>query len=262
MPGSDHGYAASTTKGAGRALNVVIEAVDIAEQIANPTPAKTAFGSINAIFLICSLRTHANRLLTKAHRILPGIEGKTVGRAQIVGSRGKTIEQLSTTTEEIQRKIVKWGKRSVVTQLLHTKNHNLEKEAIDTWRSDLKKGLGVFETELEIEKLVPVSNTHQDAPDSRTSACIIHHDTSKAHHELNSGPPVSEVQHPYHHSWCRRSWHKEIRVRRLPNIALNLKNDGAALRDVLDTHVMLSDIHCGILEGGEWADGQRCSVSI
>jgi hypothetical protein len=100
----------------------------------------------------------------------------------------------------------------VVTQLLHTntKNHNLEKEAIATWRSDLKRVLGVFEvrsvasswpsltlhvqTELEIDKLVPVSNTRQDVPDSRTSASNIHHDTSKAHHESNSGPPVSGVQ--------------------------------------------------------------------
>lgn len=92
----------------------------------------------------------------------------------------------------------------MVTQFLHTRNHNLEKEAIATWRSDLKKVLGVFEvrsatsllpsltlhiqTELEIDKQVTVSNTRQEVPDSRTPVSNTHHDTSK------SNPPVSGVQ--------------------------------------------------------------------
>jgi hypothetical protein len=42
---------------------------------------------------------------------------------------------------EIQRGIIKKGKRNVVSRLLHAKN---DKEVIATWKSDLSKILLVF----------------------------------------------------------------------------------------------------------------------
>ena len=42
---------------------------------------------------------------------------------------------------EVQRKVVKKGKRNTVSRLIHAKN---DKETIATWRSDLSKILLVF----------------------------------------------------------------------------------------------------------------------
>ena len=45
------------------------------------------------------------------------------------------------TLAEIQRKIIKKGKRNAVFRLLHAKN---DKETIATWKSDLSKVLLIF----------------------------------------------------------------------------------------------------------------------
>ena len=45
------------------------------------------------------------------------------------------------TLAEIQREIIKKGKRNVVSRLVHAKN---DKEAIATWKSDLCRILHIF----------------------------------------------------------------------------------------------------------------------
>lgn len=52
--------------GAILALNVAVEAIDLAEKISSITPAKTTFGSVSAVLVmirVCSLRVHPGRLL-------------------------------------------------------------------------------------------------------------------------------------------------------------------------------------------------------
>ena len=82
---------------------------------------------------------------------------------------------------EIQRGVVKGGKRNAISRVLHSRN---DKEAIATWRLDLNRILHIFnvrsitsawpsltvhfQTELAINTNVVVSDVHTIAKDTHT----------------------------------------------------------------------------------------------
>ena len=109
------------------------------------------------------------------------------------------------TVAEVQRNIVKWGKRSSISQLLHEKDDN---KAIATWGSDLNGILHVInvrsvnsgwplltfllQTELEIDiradirhgvvnTQAVVSDIHHDPQNPNNIVPDLHHDASSTH---------------------------------------------------------------------------------
>ena len=92
--------------------------------------------------------------------------------------------------DEIQRHIVKRGKRNAISRLYHAKD---DKEAIANWRSDLDGILRVFnvcsatptrplltfgfQAELGINERPTVSDTDQDAASKHTTVSNVHRDS-------------------------------------------------------------------------------------
>lgn len=95
---------------------------------------------------------------------------------------------------QIQRNIVRLGKRSAVSRLLRA---NEDKEAIATWRSDLGRALDIFnvgsvtsmlslltsrvQTELSITTLVVVSDIRHDVVNTQTIVSDVRHDVTNTH---------------------------------------------------------------------------------
>jgi len=129
---------------------------------------------------------------------------------------------------EIQRNIIKQGKRNAISRHLHAKN---DKERIAGWRLDLNRILQVFnvcsrsivsvlrlltpdsQTELAINTHVTVSETHVTVAETRVTASETH-------------AIVSELEH-----------------------------------NATRTHIMVSDIHRTMVKGQEVNDSNNLSVS-
>jgi hypothetical protein len=106
------------------------------------------------------------------------------------------------TVAEIERKIIKQGKRNAVSRLVHAKN---DKETITGWRSDLNRILLVFnvrsvvfvwplltvhsQTELAINIHVAVSNVHHGVVNTHAIVTDIHRAVVK-------GQDGTDGQHP------------------------------------------------------------------
>jgi hypothetical protein len=104
------------------------------------------------------------------------------------------------TLAEIQRKIIKMGKRNAVARLLHAKN---DKETILTWKSDLSKILLVFnvssivalwplltvhsQTELAINTHVAVSDMRHEVSNVQNGVTSTHDMVSDIHHIITKG---------------------------------------------------------------------------
>ena len=100
--------------------------------------------------------------------------------------------------DEIQRHVIKWGKRNVISRQYHAKD---DKEAIATWRLDLDRIVHVFnvcsviparrllifgfQIELRANTHASVSDTHQDAGNEHTTGS----DATKTH------TIVSDIHH-------------------------------------------------------------------
>jgi len=134
---------------------------------------------------------------------------------------------------EIQRKIVKRGKRNLISRLFHAKN---DKETIATWRLGLNRVLHVFnvrstiytrpvlnvrlQTELGINTHVVVSDIHEDVVNTHTIVSDVHRDV------LNAHTIVSEVHHD---------------VTNTHTVVSDIYND------VVNTHNAVSDVHQGVV---------------
>jgi len=95
---------------------------------------------------------------------------------------------------EIQGKIIKQGKRNVLSRLAHAKS---DKEAIAAWRSDLNRMLLMFnvrsvvsvrllltinsQTELAINTHVTVSDIHRGVANTHTLVSDVHHGVLNTH---------------------------------------------------------------------------------
>jgi len=151
------------------------------------------------------------------------------------------------TMDEIQRHIIKRGKRNVISRRYHAKG---DKEAITAWRSGLNEILHVFnvcfvtsarrlltsrfQTELGINEHKTVSDTHQDAANKRTTLSDVHRDSS------NTEVIVPDV--------CRD----------VPNTNPTVSG---VRSDVANTRTVVSDIHRNKLKSREGVDGKNHAVS-
>ena len=149
--------------------------------------------------------------------------------------------------DEIQRHIVKRGKRNAISQRYHAKD---DKKAITAWRSDLDGILRVFnvcsvtparrsltsrfQTELGIDARATTSDTHQNTTNKHTIVSDVHRDSSNA----------------------------EVTV---PNIRPGVSSTSPVVSDVrsdvANTPTVVSDIHRNKLKGSEGMDGRNQAVS-
>ena len=149
--------------------------------------------------------------------------------------------------DEIQRHVVKWGKRNVISQHYHAKD---DKKAITAWRLDLNGILQVFnvgtvtsarllltsrfQTGLGMDAHATVSDDHQDAANKDTIVSDARRDSSNAevtvpdfrHDVSNAHPIVSDVR-----------------------------------SDIVNTRTVVSDIHRNKLKSREDVDGRNQAVS-
>jgi len=107
------------------------------------------------------------------------------------------------TLAEIQRKVVKRGKRSTISQLLHVRR---DKEMTTAWKLDLNKFLHFFNVLSAVHRyLWPLltfssqtklgTNTHTTIPDIRHDVANIHTVVSDVHcNTSNTNTTVSEVR--------------------------------------------------------------------
>ena len=149
---------------------------------------------------------------------------------------------------EIQRKIVKRGKRNAASRLVHAKN---DKETIATWRSDLARILLVFnvrsvvftwlvlivhsQTELAINTHVTVFDIRHDVASTHTIVSNVHYDV------LDTHAIVSDVRHG---------------VANTHDVVSELHHE------VADTHAIVSSIHRTVGKIQEGTYSQNLSVSI
>ena len=99
---------------------------------------------------------------------------------------------------DIQRKVIKQGKRNAVSRLFHAKN---DKEVIATWRLDLNRILHIFnvrwvvsawtllivhlQTELAINTHVAVTDIHDGVTNMHTTVSEVQHDTSNTYNMVS-----------------------------------------------------------------------------
>ena len=149
---------------------------------------------------------------------------------------------------EIQKNIIKQGKRNGVSRMFHAKN---DKETIAAWRSDLNRILHIFnvrsaaparppltvhfQTELAINTNMVVSDVRHDVLTTRTVVSDVHHDITNIH------TVVSDAQ----------------------TIVADVRHDVANTHTVVsDTHVIVSDIYRTIVENQEGTGDKNQSVSV
>jgi len=150
------------------------------------------------------------------------------------------------TMDEIQRHIIKRGKRNAISRRYHAKD---DEKAITAWKLDLDKILHsnvcsvtsvwllltfCFQTELGIDAHATVSDTHQDAANNHAVVSDAHRDSSNA-----------EVIVPD--------------VRRDASNAHSIVSDVRS--DITGTPTTISDIHRNKLKSREAVDGQNQAVS-
>jgi hypothetical protein len=137
------------------------------------------------------------------------------------------------TMDEIQRYIIKRGKRNLITRL----SRGNDKEAIATWTLEFNETLHIF----NVRSVTParslltsrfqtelVANTRPTVSDTRHDAANIHTATSEAHHDTTDADDiVPDVRH-----------------------------------DIPHTHHIDSNIHREKLKSREDGDGQKQAVSI
>jgi hypothetical protein len=177
---------------------------------------------------------------------------------------------------EIQRKIIKQGKRNAASRLVHAKN---DKDTIATWRSDLARILLVFnvssvvfgwplltihsQTELAINTHVTVSDIRHNVVNTHTIVSDVHHDVMDTHalvsnvrsDVLNTHTIVSDVQHDVAntHSIVSDVHHGVVNTHA---IVSELQHN------VANTHAVISDIHRTVVGIQEGTNGQNPLVSI
>ena len=167
--------------------------------------------------------------------------------------RGTTVWILTDDTPnhrtviEIQGKVVKRGKRNVISRLFHAKN---DKETIASWRLDLDRILHIFnvrsvvfvrplltvyfQTELAINTRVNISDVRNDVTATRNVVSNIHNDV------VNTQTIVSDV-------------HRDVASAHA--IVSGLQNNAT------DTHTLVAELHHNMLQSQEGTDGQQQSVS-
>jgi len=149
--------------------------------------------------------------------------------------------------DEIQRHIIKRGKRNVISQRYHAKD---DKKAITAWRSDLNRILHVFnvcfvtparrsltsrfQAELGINAHATISDTHTNTANKRTIVSDVHRDS----------PNADVVVPDIHHG-----------VSNTRPIVFDVRSD------VANTRTVVSDIHRNKSKGREGADGRNQAVS-
>ena len=149
---------------------------------------------------------------------------------------------------EIQKKIVKWGKRNAISRLFHTK---ADQKAIAAWRLELNRILHIFnvrsvtyarplltvhfQTELAVNTNVVVSDIRHDVTNTHTVVSRIRRDV------VNTQTIVSNVHQG---------------VVNTHTVVSELQNS------VANTHTIVSDIHRTIVGGREGTDGENQSVSV
>jgi hypothetical protein len=163
---------------------------------------------------------------------------------------------------EIQRKIIKRGKRNAASRFVHAKN---DKETIATWRSDLDRILLVFnvrsvvfmwllltvrfQTELAINTHITVSDIRHNVVNTHTLVSDVHRDV------LNTHAVVSNIQHEVTNTHSV--------VSDLHHGAVNTHAIISELHhNVANTHAIVSDIHRTVAKIQEGTDGQSPSVSV
>jgi hypothetical protein len=135
---------------------------------------------------------------------------------------------------EIQRRIVKRGKRNAIAQFLQAKNPDEEK--IVAWRLDLKRILRVLEVR-SVTSICPsltfytqtelTTEAHATVPDPLHDVSTTHTVVHNVHHESGTTPIVFEV-----------------------------RSDG------LNTRTTISDIRRNPSKGRKGTDGQNLAVSV
>lgn len=134
--------------GARSTLNAAINALDLAKEATNTNPARDAFGSARVLLTtvrdLTSDRPNCVELgLTCANAcqaLKRAMSGRQAGQPN--QSTLKAIGELEGFATEIQRRIIKWGKRNVFSRCFYAKD---DEEAIAAWILNLKKIHHVFE---------------------------------------------------------------------------------------------------------------------
>jgi len=154
-------------EGALSALNVAIEAANLAKEVSSMTPAKAVFGSVSV--LLAMIR---DSMANETDYVDLGLACVNVCKAFDRGIDGKNLDDLSRSVceaiallmrivTEIQEKIVEKGERNLLSRLVHARN---DKEIITSWRSDLNSILHVFNTELIVNTHLTVSDIRIGGP--------------------------------------------------------------------------------------------------
>ena len=149
---------------------------------------------------------------------------------------------------DIRGKIIKRGKRNIISRLFHAKN---DKETIASWRLDLNRILHIFNVRsvVSVRLLLNVSlqaelavNTHVNISDVRRDVANTHTVVSNIHDGVVSAQTiVSDV-------------HRDVVSAH--TIVSELQGNLAI------THTLVSDIHNNLLQSQEGIDGRQRPVSI
>ncbi|KAF9787323.1 hypothetical protein BJ322DRAFT_716471 [Thelephora terrestris] len=148
-------------------LDVAIRDLTLAKEKGDSgvAPAKDAFGSVGALLTMMK-----ELMIDEQDYVELGLSCANVCRALDRGLDGRrldelsrsvleTIQLLTTTVAEIQRKITKQTKRNAVGRIFHARD---DVEAIAAWKLDLNNILQVFNTELAIDTHIMVANIQRN----------------------------------------------------------------------------------------------------
>ncbi|KAF9644519.1 hypothetical protein BDM02DRAFT_935257 [Thelephora ganbajun] len=199
--------------GAFSSLNAAVEITNTANDRSGIAPAKAAFDSVSALQTMIRDSTIDERdyieLESCCANICEALERGMNGRSDelskpVLGA----IEQLTTTVAEIRKKIVKQGKRNVLSRPFHAKS---DKKSIAIWKVDLNSILHVFNTELAI-------NTHMMVADMHRNALPGQGDTDGQHHSTQTSIPSGELPPPP----PRACFGREELIEKIVGLAQNL----------------------------------------
>ncbi|KAF9787280.1 P-loop containing nucleoside triphosphate hydrolase protein, partial [Thelephora terrestris] len=98
-----------------------------------------------------------------------GLDGRRAD--QLTRSALEAIGQLTKAMAQIQRSVIKLGKRNRFSRVLHAMS---DKDAVAGWKSELDRILQIFKTELALHTDVEVSDTRQDVANTRKLVSDIH----------------------------------------------------------------------------------------
>jgi hypothetical protein len=109
--------------------------------------------------------------------------------AVVVSARFADDTLNRSTLAEIQKKIIKKGKRNVVSRLVHAKS---DKEMIATWRSDLSKILLVFNVSSVVVAVRLLVTAHSQTELALNTHTIV---SGMDHNIANTHSMVSDIHH-------------------------------------------------------------------